>query len=142
MPGQKKPAAGGRKPARTVAGYLASLPPESRRALERLRRDIRSAAPQAEELIAWDMPAFKQGRLLVGYAAFKGHASLFPMSLKVMSDFAAKLKPYGPGKGTVRFPFSAPLPAALVRRIVKARIAENEARRLPARARKMPRPLD
>jgi uncharacterized protein YdhG (YjbR/CyaY superfamily) len=74
------------------------------------------------------MPAFKQDRLLVGYAAFKDHCSFFPMSLAVMRDFAEELKGYSLSKGTIRFPATKPLPASLVRRIVKARIAENKAR--------------
>ena len=73
------------------------------------------------------MPAFKQGRLLVCYAAFKEHCSFFPMSLKVMRDLAAELRNYDTNKGTIRFPIGKPLPAALVRRIVRARIAEVEA---------------
>ena len=109
----------------TVAAYLAALPKDSRGALQKLRKDIRAAAPGATELIAWDMPAFKQGSLLVGYAAFKDHCSFFPMSLAVMRDFAAELKDCSTSKGTIRFPAAKPLPAALVRRMVKARIAEN-----------------
>jgi uncharacterized protein YdhG (YjbR/CyaY superfamily) len=74
------------------------------------------------------MPAFKQGRLLVGYAAFKDHCSFFPMSLAVMRDFAEELKGYSLSKGTIRFPATKPLPTSLVKRMVKARLAENEAR--------------
>ena len=74
------------------------------------------------------MPAFKQGRLLVCYAAFKDHCSFFPMSLAVMGDFADELKGYDVNKGTIRFPMGKPLPTTLVRRIVKARLAENEAK--------------
>jgi uncharacterized protein YdhG (YjbR/CyaY superfamily) len=113
---------------KTVAAYLAALPKDSRAALQKLRKDIRAAAPGATELIAWDMPAFKLGRLLVGYAAFKDHCSFFPMSLAVMRDFAAELKGYSMSKGTIRFSAAEPLPTSLVRRIVKARIAENQAR--------------
>ena len=92
-----------------------------------MRRDIRAAAPGATELIAWRMPAFKQGKLLVCYAAFKEHCSFFPMSLKVMRDLAAELRNNDTNKGTIRFPIGRPLPAALVGRIVRARIAEVEA---------------
>ncbi len=122
---QAKRQSGGRK---TVAAYLAALPKDSRAALQKLRKDIRAAAPGATELIAWGMPAFKQGRLLVCYAAFKDHCSFFPMSLAVMGDFADELKGYDVNKGTIRFPMGKPLPTALVMRIVKARLAENEAK--------------
>jgi len=133
---------------KAVAAYLASLPRDARAALGKLRRDIRTAAPAAEELIAWDMPAFKQGRLLVGYAGFKDHCSFFPMSLAVMRDFAPELSGYSTSKGTIRFPMTKPLPASLVKRIVKARIAENEAKQAlrggtsASSPRKCPGPLD
>ena len=113
---------------KAVAAYLAALPKDSRAALQRLRKDIRAAAPGATELIAWGMPAFKQARLLVGYAAFKEHCSLFPMSLAVMHKFATELKDFSTTKGSVHFTTLKPIPAALVRRIVKTRIAENDAR--------------
>ena len=74
------------------------------------------------------MPAFKQGRLLVGYAAFKDHCSLFPTSVAVMQRYAAELKEYVMTKGSIHFSLAKPLPATLVRRIVKARLAENETR--------------
>jgi uncharacterized protein YdhG (YjbR/CyaY superfamily) len=94
----------------------------------KLRKDINAAAPDAEEVIAWGMPGFKQGKLLVGYAAFKDHCSFFPMSLAVMRDFADELRDYSTSKGTIRFPIDRPLPSRLVRRIVRARIAENQTR--------------
>ncbi len=113
---------------KAVAAYFAALPKDSRAALEKLRKDIRAAAPDATELIAWGMPAFKLGRLLVGYAAFKDHCSLFPMSVAVMHRYATELKKYVTTKGSIHFSAAKPLPATLVRRIVKARLAENEAR--------------
>jgi uncharacterized protein YdhG (YjbR/CyaY superfamily) len=125
--GQKAKAKRQDEGGKTVAAYLAALPKDSRAALQKLRKDIRAAAPGATELVAWGMPAFKQGSLLVGYAAFRDHCSFFPMSLAVMRDFGPELKNYGTGKGTIRFPATKPLPAALVRRMVKARIAENAA---------------
>jgi uncharacterized protein YdhG (YjbR/CyaY superfamily) len=112
---------------KAVMAYLATLPRDSKATLQRLRKDIHAAAPKAEELMAWSMPAFKQSRLLVCYAAFKEHCSLFPMSLKVMRDLAAELRNYDTNKGTIRFPIGKPLPVALVRRIVRARIVEVEA---------------
>ena len=110
--------------AKAVAAYLAALPKESRTALQKLRREIKAAAPKAVELIAWGMPAFRQGRLLVGYAAFKEHCSFFPMSAEVIRRHAAGLRKYETTKGSIHFSASKPLPAALVRRLVKARIAE------------------
>jgi uncharacterized protein YdhG (YjbR/CyaY superfamily) len=111
-----------------VAAYLAALPRDARAALQKLRKDIRAAGPDATELIAWGMPAFRQGKLLVGYAAFKDHCSLFPMSVAVMHRYAAEMKKYVMTKGSIHFSVAKPLPATLVRRIVRARIAENEAR--------------
>ena len=113
---------------KTVAAYLAALPKDSRAALQKLRKDIRAAAPAATELIAWGMPAFKQGKMLVGYGAFKDHCSFFPMNLALVRDLAAELKDRSTSKGTIRFPAAEPLPASLVRRMVKARVAENEAK--------------
>lgn len=116
--------------ASSVEDYLAALPEESRIALERLRRIIKAAAPEAIETISYEMPAFKQdGRFLVSYAAFKDHCSFFPASNAVMEALGEQLKPYFSGKGTIRFHPSNPLPSALVERIVKVRIQENAAHR-------------
>ena len=116
------------KPA-TIDEYLEETPQEMRDALEKLRAVIRKAAPQAEEAIGWGMPMFKlKGKNLVGFAAFKEHCSLFPMSTMVMEVFAGELAPYGTSKGAIRFKPDKPLPASLVKKIVKERIKENEAR--------------
>jgi uncharacterized protein YdhG (YjbR/CyaY superfamily) len=113
----------------SVEDYLAALPEEQRAALEKLRKTIRAAAPEATETISYQMPAFKdQGRFLVSYAAFKNHCSLFPASNAVMEALGEELKPYFSGKGTLRFTADKPIPAALVKKIVKARIEENAAR--------------
>jgi uncharacterized protein YdhG (YjbR/CyaY superfamily) len=111
-----------------VDAYLAAVPPKFRKELEKLRRTIRSAAPDAEERISYGMPAFRQGGMLVYYAAFQDHLSFFVGSPGARNRFAAELKPFETGKGTVRFTPDRPLPAGLVRRIVKARVAENVAR--------------
>jgi uncharacterized protein YdhG (YjbR/CyaY superfamily) len=114
----------------SVEAYLAAVPDDKRAALERLRSDIRAAAPDATETIAYQMPAFRHaGRLLVSYAAFKDHCSLFPMSLQVVEDLRDELAPFAPRKGTIRFQPDRPLPASLVAKIVRARIEENAARR-------------
>ena len=113
----------------SVEQYLASLPVDKRTALERLRATIRAAAPEATETISYQMPAFKvNGRMLVSYAAFKDHYSLFPMSGEVVEALADELKPYASGKGTIRFGLDAPLPVALVKKVVKVRLEELAAR--------------
>jgi uncharacterized protein YdhG (YjbR/CyaY superfamily) len=112
-----------------VEDYLAALPGDQRAALEKLRKTIMTTAPDATETISYQMPTFKlRGRVLVYYAAFKDHCSLFPASIAVMEALGEELKPYFSGKGTLRFTVDKPLPAALVKKIVKARIEENAAR--------------
>ena len=112
-----------------VEEYLAALPDDKRAALERLRKTIRSAAPMATEKISYGMPAFHHRGNLVYYAAFKDHCSLFPGSKKVLANHADDLAAYETTKGTIHFTVDEPLPAALVKRIVKERVAENEAKR-------------
>jgi uncharacterized protein YdhG (YjbR/CyaY superfamily) len=116
------------KPKATLAdvdAYLASLSVEKRGALQKLRRAIAAAAPDAEEGFSYGLPAFRlDGRPLVCYAAAANHCSFYPMSPAVIRVHAADLKRYGVSKGTIRFPAEKPLPAALVRKLVKARIAE------------------
>jgi uncharacterized protein YdhG (YjbR/CyaY superfamily) len=114
----------------SVDDYLAALPEESRTALEKLRKTIRAAAPEATETISYQMPTFKEhGRFLVSFAAFKNHCSLFPASKAVMEEHGEELKPYFSGKGTLRFHPDKPIPSALVKKIVKTRIKENAAAR-------------
>jgi len=111
----------------SVEDYLAALPEAPRAALEKLRKTIKAAAPEATETISYQMPAVKlHGRFLVSYAAFKNHCSLFPASAKVLEAHGEELKPYFSGKGTLRFTANKPIPAALVKRIVKTRMEENE----------------
>ena len=114
-------------PARNVDEYLAGVPKEARATLEKLRKTIKAAAPMASEVISYQMPMYKHHGMVVGFAAFKDHCSIFPGSA-VMDAYKEELKGYDTSKGTIRFPANKPLPAALVKKLVKARIAENEAR--------------
>ncbi len=108
-----------------IDDYMAALPSGSRAALDALRATIRAAAPGAVETISYQMPAFKaDGRMLVWYAAFKRHCSLYPASRVVVDALGADLAPYVAGKGTIRFPLDRPIPVDLVRRIVEARLQE------------------
>src|SRR5919197_915755 len=115
---------------KSVENYLAALPKETREALERVRRTIKAVVPDATETISYQMPAFRhQGRILVWYAAFKDHLSLFPASEMVIEAHGDELKPYLSGKGTLRFTVDEQMPLALVKKIVKTRIKENTASR-------------
>ena len=116
-------------PAKDVNAYLASVPEEARAALLKLRKTIKAAAPQATEIISYQIPAYKHHGLLVGFAALKDHCTFHVMSVNVTRAHAAELKNYKTGKASIRFPANKPLPAALVKRLIKARIAENESRR-------------
>jgi len=116
-----------RKP-KNIDDYLASVPKEARTALENLRRTIKAAAPMAEEAISYQMPVFKYHGPLVFFAAFKDHCSLFA-GKSIMKTFRSELKPYDTSGATIHFNPGNPLPATLVRKIVKARIKGNEARK-------------
>jgi uncharacterized protein YdhG (YjbR/CyaY superfamily) len=114
-------------PVKTVDDYLAALPEDARATLEKLRKTIKAAAPKATEGISYQMPMYKQQGMLVGFAAFKNHCSFFP-GAKAIATHKDELKTYGTSKGTIRFPIGKPLPATLVKKLVKERIAENEKR--------------
>jgi uncharacterized protein YdhG (YjbR/CyaY superfamily) len=122
--------------ARDVDDYLSRLPADSRSALEKLRRTIKSIVPDAVEVISYQIPTFKyRDRMLVSYAAFSEHCSFFPGAAPIKAH-QGDLKSYQTSKGTIRFLSTKPLPATLVRKLVKTRIAENEgqaARRVAAR---------
>jgi uncharacterized protein YdhG (YjbR/CyaY superfamily) len=111
-----------------VDAQLARLPEDQRVALESLRQSIRSAAPQAIEAVSYGAPAFKYlGRPLVSYGATKHHLSLYVMSPAVIVAHQDEIKAYDTSKGTIRFTPDAPLPDALVTKLVKARMAETDA---------------
>lgn len=109
--------------------YLARLSEEKRVALQRLREIIRDAAPQAEECISYQIPAFRLDGMLVGFGAAANHCSFYPMSANTVRDHQDDLAGYDTSKATIRFKPDKPLPAALVTKLVKARVAENAARR-------------
>lgn len=111
---------------KTVDEYLAALPKEARATLEKIRKSVKAAAPKATEVISYQMPMYKQHGMLVGFAAFKDHCSFFP-GAEPIATHKDELKGYETSKGTIRFPIGKPLPAALVKKLVKTRLAENEA---------------
>jgi uncharacterized protein YdhG (YjbR/CyaY superfamily) len=116
-------------PVKTVDTYLAALPPQARAALEKLRAVIKATAPQAEEYVGYGMPGYKYHGSLVYFAAFPNHLSFFPASRSVAKTFLRELKPFATSGTTIHFSPEKPLPAALVKKIVKARMLENELRR-------------
>jgi uncharacterized protein YdhG (YjbR/CyaY superfamily) len=118
------------KKAQNVDEYLAGVPEPARGTLTKVRATIRSVVPpEATEAISYGMPAFRYKGALVGYAAFSKHCSFFPMSAALIASFQDELKDFETSKGTIRFPMDKPLPAALLKKMVKARIAQNELRK-------------
>jgi uncharacterized protein YdhG (YjbR/CyaY superfamily) len=113
---------------KNIDDYLATLPDNVRDMLEKLRQTIKAAAPKAEEVISYNMPAFKYHSMLVYFSAFKNHCSLFPANSSLVAKMKEELKPFRTAKGTIQFTVDKPLPAALVRKIVKLRVKENEER--------------
>ena len=116
-------------PARDVNAYLAALPKDQRVALQRLRKLIKAVAPKATEVISYHIPVYKHAGMLVGFAAFKNHCSFFVMGREAMEAHKEELQRYSTTRGTVHFTPAKPLPAALVRKLVRTRITENESRR-------------
>ena len=118
----------------TIDEYLAPLSSAQRATLEKLRKAIKAAAPKAEECISYDIPTFRlEGKMLVSFAAWANHCAFYPGShaLKVHQD---ELKSYGTSKGTIRFETGGPLPATLVRKLVKSRIESISLAKRKARA--------
>jgi len=108
-----------------IATYLAAVPPGARRALQKLRADVRAAAPDAVDGFSYRMPLFRlDGRALVWCAAFKAHTSMYPITPSLLKTHGIDVTGYETSKGTIRFPLDAPIPSALVKRLVKARIAD------------------
>ncbi len=112
---------------KNIDEYLAGVPEPARSTLSKVRAAVRAAAPrEATEAISYRIPTFKYKGGLVAFAAFSKHCSFFPMSLSVMETFKSDLKAFQTSKGTIHFPLDKPLPAALVKKLVKARVAQNE----------------
>ncbi len=115
---------------KNIDEYLAGVPEPARGTLKKVRAVIRSAVPpETTETISYGIPTFKYKGSLLGFGAFSSHCSLFPMSPPVIDAFKTELKDFQTSKGTIRFPVDKPPPAALLKKLVKARIAENERRK-------------
>ena len=109
---------------KTVDEYLSALPENAKAILKEFRKTIKQAAPQAEELISYNMPAFKLHGILVYYAAYDRHIGFYPTS-SPMKVFKDELADYKTSKGAIQFPIEKTIPAALVKKIVKFRVNEN-----------------
>ena len=127
--GNRSSAAEGNHAPRNVDEYLASVPEPARSTFNKLRAAIRSAVPpEATETISYRIPAFSYNGVLVWFAAFSNHCSLFPTAA-VIEAFKKELKGFSTSKGTVHFPMDKPLPIALIKKLVKARVAQKESKR-------------
>jgi uncharacterized protein YdhG (YjbR/CyaY superfamily) len=115
MPGKPK----------SVDDYLSRLPDDQRAALEKLRAMIRAIVPKAEEAINYQIPMFRLNGMLVGFGARKGHCALYTMSKSILPQLGSAVDGYDTSMGTIRFQPDEPLPASLVKKIVKLRVAEN-----------------
>jgi uncharacterized protein YdhG (YjbR/CyaY superfamily) len=108
----------------TTDDYLAGVPEPAHTTLQKVRAAIRSAVPHgATETISYKIPAFKHGEVIIWFAAFANHCSIFPTA-RIIEMFKDELKPYTVSKGTIQFPTGKPLPAALIKKMVKARLAQ------------------
>jgi uncharacterized protein YdhG (YjbR/CyaY superfamily) len=118
-----------KKKPKTIDEYLAIVKPDQRKTLQELRRAIQAAAPQAEEHISYGIPAFRfNRRSLVFFGAWANHCAFYPGSAATLENFRNELKNFQTSKGTIRFSPEKPLPVALVKKLVKTRIAENNDR--------------
>jgi uncharacterized protein YdhG (YjbR/CyaY superfamily) len=113
----------------TIDEYLTAVPEPARSALNKIRAAIRSVVPpDSTEIISYKIPAFKHKKVLVWYAAFANHCSLFPTAA-VIEAFKDELKGFSTSKGTIHFPTNKPMPIALIKKMVKARVEQNETRK-------------
>jgi uncharacterized protein YdhG (YjbR/CyaY superfamily) len=125
---QKAEKASMKTPAKDINEYLSWQPPKTKAALEKLRKIILSVAPNAEEVISYAMPAFKYHGMLIGFAGWKNHSGFYPWNSRTVNEFKEELKGYETSKGAIQFPLAKPIPVALVKKIVKARMKENLAK--------------
>lgn len=127
--GKRSPAPKGKAAPKNVDEYIAGFPEPARSALNKMRAAIRSAVPaEATETISYRIPAFRHEKVLVWFAAFSDHCSLFPTAA-VIEEFQDELKGFSTSKGTIHFPLEKPVPVALIKKIVKARVAQSEGRK-------------
>jgi uncharacterized protein YdhG (YjbR/CyaY superfamily) len=118
-----------KKKPKTIDEYLGNVKPDHRQTLEKLRRTIQAAAPKAEECISYGIPAFRLNRrLLVFFGAWANHCAFYPGSAAALKNFRNELRSFQASKGTIRFSPKKPLPVALVKKLVKTRIEENNDR--------------
>jgi uncharacterized protein YdhG (YjbR/CyaY superfamily) len=113
---------------KNVDEYLSDLPKEQRIILEKIRKAIKETAPDAQELISYGIPGYKLNGVLIYFAGFKNHMSIYPATKGVMDKLGDKLKPFKKGAGTFQFTLDNPLPISLVKQIIKIRMKENEER--------------
>ena len=126
---KRSSAAKPRSAPKSIDAYLARVPQPARSTLQKVRTAIRSALPQAAtETISYKIPAFRHGEVVIWFAAFANHCSLFPTG-RIIEMFKDDLKPYTLSKGTIQFPTGKPLPATLIKKMVKARLAQIAAKK-------------
>jgi len=112
----------------TVDDYISRFDPEVRRILRKIRKTVRAAAPKAEEVISYRMPALRQNRILIWYAAFTGHIGLYP-PIRGDKVLERQARPYAGKKGNLRFPYAQPIPYALIRRLTRLRARQDRQRK-------------
>jgi len=122
-------------PPKTVDEYISKYPEDVQVILQRFRKAIKKAAPDAKETISYQMPAFKQDGMLVYFAGWKTHVGFYPVS-SAIREFQTELSKFEGSKGTVKFPIDKPVPYGLISRIVKFRVKENQAKALTKRKKK------
>ena len=121
----------------TIDEYISGFPPEVQVVLQQIRQAVQSAAPEAEEAISYQIPAFKQNGVLVYFAAFKNHIGLYP-PVKGDTELEKAVAPYAGEKGNLRFPLNRSIPFDLIERATKLRLKQNLAKATPKSTRKSP----